>query len=233
MSDDTRWEQVAGSPVWTRSYRIPGLMCRSFAVKLEDGRFLVGSPGPDMAGSFEEELGGEVGFLLAPNSFHHMGLKGWRETFPDAAPVAAPGAHKRLKKKGHAELAGLEAARALLPGGVELVEVPNNRVGEAWLTAEVEGGGRVWVVCDAFFNNARMPRKLSRKVLVKALRSGPGLSISRLFSWGALTGRGAYRSWLMERLQRDQPTALVPNHGEILIDPELTPKVAEVIKAHL
>ncbi|MEL6177822.1 MAG: hypothetical protein AAFS10_02665 [Myxococcota bacterium] len=44
MSDDTRWQQVAPDvPIWSCTYRIPRLICRSFAVQLNDGRFLVGT----------------------------------------------------------------------------------------------------------------------------------------------------------------------------------------------
>ncbi|TNE87958.1 MAG: hypothetical protein EP330_16850 [Deltaproteobacteria bacterium] len=196
--------------LWTCTYKVPGLPCRSWALRLADGRFLIGSPGESLAEDFDL---GEVAVLLAPNNFHHMGLHAWRARFPEAVAVAGRDALPRLAKQGHEGLVSVGEISELLPGHAAIHELPDTRSGEVWLVHRSDEGA-VWVVCDAFFNMPA-PRRAAWKAFMWVNRSGPGLAISQLQKWGGLKQRAGFAAWVRERLAEDPPSALVPLHGAI------------------
>jgi hypothetical protein len=93
-----------------RRFFLPGgtaLPTRSFAVRAPDGGVAVLSPVPDEEARRDVAMLGPVRFLVAPNSFHYVGLASWAEAFPDAAVFLAP---------------GLRARRPELPLGDEIAE---------------------------------------------------------------------------------------------------------------
>ncbi|MCA9521699.1 MAG: hypothetical protein KC609_12030 [Myxococcales bacterium] len=220
--------------IYEATYHVPGLSCRSVAAGLEGGGLVIYSPGGSLAADLPSELTtlGEPKVLLAPNSFHHLGIKRWRELYPETIAVAASDAMSRLAKQGHADLQPLARLRERLPAHLDVFEVPGTRVGETWLRFEsAEGIG--WVICDAFFNLPRLSHKLHLRLLSKLMSSGPGLAISSLMKWGGVNNRKLYKGWLLEQLERDQPTILVPNHGDVLRGAELPARLRELIERRL
>jgi hypothetical protein len=75
----------------------PRLGTRTLLVDLPEGGVLAWSPVPLGAAlhDFVRERGG-VRFLVAPNSFHYLGLAEWKRAFPDAAVWLAPGLRARV-----------------------------------------------------------------------------------------------------------------------------------------
>jgi hypothetical protein len=99
------------SGLWSVDRRIeipagPRLETRALLADLPDGGVLAWSPVPldDALREFVRVRGG-ARFLVAPNSFHYLGLAEWQRAFPEAACWLAP---------------GLPARVAGLPGGCEL-----------------------------------------------------------------------------------------------------------------
>jgi hypothetical protein len=227
------WTELAeGSGVLTADYRVPGLVSRSYALRLADGGFAIVSPGSTLVDAFADEHPDvEVRFLVASSNFHWMGVPAWRERFPRAEVVASPGARARLEKKGVHPTVGLEGLSAALPPHLDVFEMPGTRSGETWVRAET-GEGVAWLVCDAFFNMRRPKRRRSR-LTQRLMRSGPGLAISHLMKWGGLRDRRAAKRWLLERLEADAPTILVPAHGDVVRDPGLPGRLRALIEDRL
>jgi hypothetical protein len=80
-------------PVWFSGVR---LRARTSVIRLDDGRLLVHSPTPPSDGWVKQvaELG-EVGWLVVPNCFHHLGTPAAAAAFPGAKIVAPKSAAAR------------------------------------------------------------------------------------------------------------------------------------------
>ncbi len=226
-----QWQVVdEGAGLWSAEYRIPSLPCRSSAIRLPSGGYLVLSPGAQLASGFADELG-VAELLLAPNSFHHMGVTAWQEAFPAAVVAAAPAAHKRLAKQGRTGLSDLAVVREALPEHVGLLEPPGSRIGEVWLRVQGEDGV-IWCVGDSFFNLPRLSKRLGVRLLQKVLRSAPGLRLSNLMKWGGLKSRGDFKRWVLEQLDADQPIKIVVLHGDVAED-DVASRLRELIQSRL
>ncbi|MEQ1506699.1 MAG: hypothetical protein ABMB14_31015 [Myxococcota bacterium] len=171
------------------------------------------------------EVAGAVGWLLAPNQYHHLGLPAWTAAFPDARAVASEPARERLRRRSPVALGSLDPLRAALPPHLTLVEPPGTRNGEVWLVART-ATGTVWVVCDALFDFAKTPRSVNG-VIGWLAGVSPGLRVGP-FKWLGLRDRPAYTSWLRERLTVDPPDLVVPAHGRPIDD---IPAIRRVIDA--
>jgi hypothetical protein len=93
-----------------RRFSLPGgiaMPTRALAVRMADGGLAVLSPVPDEAARRDVARLGPVRFLVAPNSFHYVGIGSWARAFPEARVLLAP---------------GLRARRPELPPGDEIAE---------------------------------------------------------------------------------------------------------------
>ncbi len=197
------------SSLWMAEYRVTlpvfgELSSRTYLLRTATTGTWVYSPGVGVADSLKSAIGKNKLHLIVPNSFHHLGLDEWRTTFPHAKVWASANAQARLKKNGQ-ETEGLDGAK--LPKKVMLLEVPETRTGEVWLLLREEDGW-VWLVGDAFFNLEEAGH-WSHTLLDNA----PGCKVSRLFWWGGLSNRVAYRQRLETLLEKYPPVALLPCHG--------------------
>ncbi len=85
--DDDLW--VAESPL-----RFLGLEigARMSVVRLSDGRLFLHSPVPPTPELFDAVRAlGPVGYLVAPNRWHHLSIGAWARACPDASVFLAPG----------------------------------------------------------------------------------------------------------------------------------------------
>ena len=207
MSDARDFTAIdADAGLFQATYLVPGIVCRTVLQRLDGGGWLAYSPGACLANNATPD-GQPIERLVAPNSFHHVGLPKWQAAWPDATAHAAPGALKRLRKKGRERLSDLDGVRARLHPNCELIETPHTRIGETWLVTRGPSG-TTWVVCDGFFNLKKKPKKLMGRILNSIGAMGPGLTISRLYRLAAIKKRRAYKAWLLERIEADQPTQI-------------------------
>ncbi len=210
-----KWQELAPH-CWVSDYRAGGLPCRSTVVQLANGQYLVYSPSPSVE-SFEQEIGGDVAFILAPSSYHTVGIRPWLERYPQSRLVCADSGRSRLMKKtGVTPIRIDELARNLEGGTTKVIEVPFTKAGEVWLETQIRGE-TAWFVCDAFFNLGKSKNPLMR-TMQWLFKSGPGLRISRIYKYAAVKDRAAMRLWLTERLKLALPTILVPCHGKVIQD---------------
>jgi len=78
---------------------------RMTVVRLPDGKLWLHSPTPATPALVEQvQALGEVGYLVAPNCFHHLYVEEWKRACPQAEVYAAPGLEK---KRADLEISGL------------------------------------------------------------------------------------------------------------------------------
>ncbi len=216
--------------IWEAVYRVPGFKCRTVAIRLKSGGFLLYSPGGGLIESAQKEIlnSSEVDVLLVPNFVHHLGLAKWRKQYPKAIAVASEIAMPRLKKQGHADLHPLSKIADLLPEKISYLEPEGTRMGESWLQAET-AKGIMWIVCDLFFNHPHVSKKIIPRLIMKAMKAGPGLSVSRITYWGGIKNHRSYREWVLRQLEESPPKILLPNHGDMLTDDNLPEKIRQLV----
>lgn len=190
----------------------PRLPTRALLVELPGGGVLVWSPVPldDALREFVRARGG-ARFLVAPNSFHYLGLAEWKREFPDASVWLAP---------------GLSARRPELPPGAELLDaartpfsavLPHCALAAGSGVSEVaflHARSRTLVLVDAAFNLEQLPRAIDRasaRLLGVWRRFGPTPTAKRII----LRDRAAVVAWL-EKLCKWEFSRIVMAHGDVL-----------------
>jgi hypothetical protein len=205
---------------------------RMAVIGLGGGALLVVSPSESLSEPLLAELSrwGTPRFLLAPNQFHTLGLRPWKERFPDARIVAHPRAHARLRKKlaGIAveDLAPLEAA---LPEGMRLFGPPMAKQGETWVSLKTKEG-TAWFVTDAIMNEERLPRG-PLGLLMRLLGFRAELITNPFFKRMFLEDKAAYKAWVSAELDRDPPALFVPSHGAPVRGPDVRDRLRAVTEA--
>ncbi|HSZ50915.1 MAG TPA: DUF4336 domain-containing protein [Caulobacteraceae bacterium] len=118
-----------GSDVEVAGFRYPTRMA---VIRLSGGGLLVWSP-VALSQTLRTHLQGlgEVGYLVAPNSLHHVFLAEWRQAYPQARLYAAPGLRSRRKDiEFDADLS--DAPPPEWAEDLDQVLIPGN-----WITTEV------------------------------------------------------------------------------------------------
>ena len=217
--------------IWTIQYYVPKFKSRSIAIKLKNEGCLVVSPGAHLIQTVEKELPdlGKPKTILIPNSFHHYGISAWLEAYPGIKAVASVQAIRRLSKRGYHSIRSLNLLREELPENIQILEPPGWRAGEVWLRVQMEK--RIaWIVADAFFNMPKLSPRFLTRLIQRTAKAAPGLSISRILKWVLIKNRRLYRRWILEQLEKDQPSILVPAHGEIIEDENLPRRLRKLIE---
>lgn len=228
MSD---WKP-SGSGVWVREYPFRGNSINSSAIDMGTGGLMVVSPGTNVPESDFAALDrlGTVKALVAPGSYHHMGLPEWSARYPEAGlfgPTSAiahvAGQHRALKA-----LQPLDVLQRLLSDEFVLEEVNGCKHPDLFL-ALTRGGAVTWFTNELISNNATYPKSFVFRTLFRLNGDHPGLNVSRVASMLIRANRRSVRTYLEGKLASVPPTRLVPCHGEVLDDPELGRKLAEIL----
>jgi len=197
-----------------RNFVLPGgvtMPTRSLAVRLPGGALAVLSPPPDEDARRGLAALGPVQFLVAPNSFHHLGLPSWAAAFPAARILLAPGLHAR---------------RPELPAGDELAEGATTPFGDVLAhsvlgpirgvseVAFLHRPSRTLILTDACFHIQRAAHvrdRLALRMLGAWRRFGP----SRTARTVLLRDRAQVASFV-ERICRWDFGRIVVAHGDVL-----------------
>lgn len=226
---DSSWTVVEPSlPALTYTYVFGPGIANSLALPVEGGLAVV-SPPCNVPDSVFTELTkhGPVRALLAPNAFHSLGLAPWKARYPDV-PIFAPAQSiARLEKQ--TKLTGIRPLAELQPrlgDGVEIVDMPHYKTGEALVRWRIEGG-YAWYVTDVIFNMPKLPPGPFGLVM-RWTRSGPGLRRNALAGFFMTKNKRALYGWLVEQAEKTPPVLMVPCHGktERLTDPAAAIKAA-------
>ena len=201
-------------------------------VGLPDGSTLIVSPTRlgDHTFDWTAELPA-ASVILAPNHFHHLGLPPYRERFPEAAVVAAPGAIPRLERQGHHGIASYETVVERLGGHVTITPCEAVKTGEAWIVVH-DPDGDTLIVGDAFFNVPGPLRGLWG-LMLRATQTGPGLRLGRTFRWVGIADVARYRAWADAFLAELRPKRVSFAHGETLEGPDPGGELRRVLRETL
>lgn len=190
----------------------PQFPTRSLLVELPGGGLLIWSPVPldDSLREFVRARGG-ARFLVAPNSFHYLGLAEWKRAFPEAALWLAP---------------GLRARCPALPAGVEFANAAPTPFAATFPHRTLDCGrgisevaflhtpSRTLVLVDVCFNLQHLPRALDRL-------AARGLGVWRRFGTTTtarrilLRDRVAVAAWI-EQLCEWEFSRIVMAHGDVI-----------------
>ncbi len=207
-----------------------GWNLRTTVLRLADERLAVLSP----TRGLEDEVAalGTPSYLVAPNHFHHLGIENYLTRWPSAKPLTSAGALPRLTKKYESlTFESLDLLRERLPSGTQLLEPEGLKNGEILLRAQTSAG-IAWAVSDAFFNMAEHPSGMMGLV-IRATGTSKGLRIGRTFTTLAIQSKPTYAAWLRAQLGADQPTILLPGHGEVIRDQSLPTRLDTLIRERL
>jgi hypothetical protein len=154
---------------------------------------------------------GGARFLVAPNSFHYLGLAAWKRAFPNAEVWLAPGLPVRVTD---------------VPGGCELREDAATPFAATLLHRVLDCGrgvtevaffhasSRTLLLCDSSFNLSPPPRafdRLGARLMGIPFRFGP----TRTARLMLLRDRAAVAAWVDELCAWDL-VRVVMAHGEPL-----------------
>jgi hypothetical protein len=196
------------------------------------GALMVVSPGTDLPEADFAALDalGAVKALVAPGAFHHMGLPSWSARYPDAGLFGPTSAIPHIAKQ-HPTLKALQpldALRPLLSTEFDLDEVAGCKHPDLFL-ALARGGEITWFVNELVSNNADYPSSFVFRTLFKLAGDHPGLNVMSLAGMLVGANKRTVRTYLEGKLQSSPPTRLVPCHGDVLQDPALGQKLADVL----
>lgn len=219
------------SGVWEIRRKHGAIPLRAVAVDLGDDRVCVYSPVPNVGAAAMDQLramGRPI--FLAPNAYHTLGLPEHARAFEDAPVIASDRAYKRIKRKTKLTIEDPRLLEANLPSHIALLQPPDMRNGEVWLSVR-DANRCAWIVCDAFLNFERLPAG-ALGILMRLLRMGPGLAISSTFRF-LTQDRRAYREWVLAKIAEDRPTMLIPSHGQVIDDERLPEHLERLVKRRL
>jgi hypothetical protein len=232
FDDNGRWLQISKSPeVYSFSRRQRDFFdLRMVAIRLKSGGLLIYSP---MSGMSEKEFEqidrmGSPAWLLAPNHFHNLGIPAFQQQYPKSRICASEQAISRLRKIIKGEISVMESMATELPDGVRFMVPEGLKTGEVWLAITADTDKRVLVECDCFFNMTESKNFLFGWIL-RMTGGMPGLRVSKVFRMIALKRRSTYLDWIRRNLGEFLPNLLVPSHGEIISDHELSNKLINLV----
>ena len=155
---------------------------------------------------------GDVKYLFAPNTWHHMYIGEWAEAFPDAAIYGPPGLQKKRKdlRIDHLHGTGDEPHISDL---VELQHIDGFFMQE---TALYYRPAKAWLVADLVQNIGR-PADWWSRTYSKMAGFYDEVALSRVIRWTAFNDRAAARR-SVDRLLAEPFERLLVGHGEPVID---------------
>lgn len=229
------WHPLQGHPeLHCGQYVVPNFVSNSVAIQVTESQWVLISPGQSLLTPFLNRWGSsdlELSILF-PNAYHHLGVPAWLRAFPGAKLYASRKAAARLMKQGFETVRPLEEQALRLPPAYDLLFPPGHRGGDVWVRKR-SGTDTLWITCDSFLNYERMSNQWLARFLQRALGAAPGLKLSQVIKWLLLDDRQAFKLWALDQLAQDPPTILIPSHGEVLIDRELTALLQELIQTRL
>jgi hypothetical protein len=194
----------------TSTIRLYGLVLpiRMMVVRLPDGSLVLVSPIP-MDEALAAEVGslGEVRSLIGPNLLHHLSLGAWRERFPGATLLGAPGlAAKRSDLAFDGELAeaswGGVLSAHLVAGAPRINEVVLFHAASSTL-----------ITTDLLFNVVRPANRWSALVLAMAGTRG---RLARSREWWFLIKDKAAFNQSLDRILALPFDRVTMAHGEVV-----------------
>lgn len=234
------WLPVASHPeLLVGQYKVPNFVSNSVTIQVNDNEFVLVSPGASLLAHWPEEWRKPETkiHIIMPNAWHFMGVAAWQAAFPDHTLYASELAKAKLiAKKAFSEnqdIVALQQKQPPLPEGYQLLFPPGHRAGDVWLKKQTSDDTSTWITCDSFLNYERLSNQPVARTLQKILGAAPGLKMSQVVKWLIINNKQAFKTWSLNQLEQDNPTTLIPSHGELTQDEQLKESIKSVIKSSL
>lgn len=189
VQTDSVWQAVdTGATIHRAQYRADMGAPYCALIKLTEESFLVYSPGRGLVESARHLLPADPQLLLlAPAAGHTLGLEEWKSAYLKTRVIASDFTNERLRVK--TSINGAQHPDSLangLPDHVRIHVLPDNSLGEVWVSVETEeaGGTVYWLVCDSFMNLATLDGSPILRILMKLYGLGIGLQVHKVFKRG-------------------------------------------------
>jgi len=233
------WHNVNGYPdITVGQYVVPNFVSNSVAIRLSEYEYILYSPGESLLESWPLANASDLNLhILIPNAYHHFGVKAWQMKFPNAKLYTSDRSLKQLIKKqvfsNKDNIYPIASLSAILPEDMEIYEPPGHRAGDVWLIKRNENKSSLWITCDSFLNYDRVSNQPLARFMQKLLGAAPGLKMSQVVKWFILKDRKQFKAWLLDRIALDNPVALIPSHGEVLLSDDLPTHISDLLNKRL
>mgnify|MGYP003636073929 CR=1 FL=1 len=233
------WHPITDYPdILVGQYVVPNFVSNSVAIRLSDNEYILYSPGKSLLESWPLVNSDDLKLhILMPNAYHYLGVKAWQKQFPNTKLYASDLALKQLIKKkvfsNKATIHSVADLKLLLPNDMDITEPAGHRAGDIWLIKHNQNKTSLWITCDSFLNYDRVSNQPVARFMQKLLGAAPGLKMSQVVKWFILDDRKDFKKWLIKRIAIDNPVALIPSHGEVLISDDLSIRLSGLLKKRL
>jgi len=228
-------DEAAG--IWFWVYNFNNNPINTTAIRLDDGKLMVVSPGIDPTPEVFAELEelGTVAALVSPGALHHMGFPAWQKQYPDVPFYCTtsgvdhiPGQHKDCTF----QLNGLDALREILPSHIAVDESPGKH-GDMLMKIDCGDAGLTWLSNEILSNNADLPTNIAFRLLFKWTGSGPGLAIIKPVIWLIGAKKADLKAFYMAELDANPLQRLMPCHGDVLAGDDVADRVRALLNKSL
>lgn len=232
------WHPVENHPeLLVGQYLVPNFVSNSIAIKVSDTELVLISPGQPLLAPWQAQFPRNIKLhIMFPNAYHHMGVNAWLAAYDDVTLYASNIAKQQLMKKGFTQVENLslETTTPPLPQDYDILFPPGHRAGDVWVRKQLPNqAASTWITCDSFLNYERMSNQPIARFMQRILGAAPNLKISQVVKWFILSDRRSFKGWALKQLKEDNPTTLIPSHGEIRSDNHLSENISKVIKQRL
>lgn len=218
-------------PALTREYSFGPGMATTLVIGLGGGRLMVVSPAAGLYKAAHEELKdyGDVVALLAPNSFHHLGIAAWLAQWPNAKAYAAGESLARLNRKCSAGPVFKPLSEFPLPEGVLIDNPPGLKNSDLVLRVKTEHGW-LWYFNDLLMNLRALPTQPLVRLLFTLTGAKTGLSAPKMPQLLLVRDKHATGNWLLAELDARPPAIVVFGHGDPIASTALGKDLKTVIR---
>ena len=234
------WHPLPSHPeILLGQYVVPSFVSNSVAIKINENEFVLVSPGASLLENWPEEWKNKDTkiHIIMPNAWHFMGVSAWQAQFENHVLYASKLARSKLIEKkafsAQQDIKVLEDTLPPLPEGYEVLFPPGHRAGDVWLTKQDTSTTKTWITCDSFLNYQRLSNQPVARTLQKLLGAAPGLKMSQVVKWLILNDKKAFKNWVLKQLETDNPTTLIPSHGELTQELGLQDKIRTMVTSRL
>ena len=232
------WHAVENYPeILIGQYVVPNFVSNSVSIQISETEYILYSPGESLLDVWPyKDIDKVKVHIIMPNAYHFMGVKAWCRKLANVSLYTSKLALSQLhEKKAFTKTDAihvLETSELPLPSNYQLLFPPGHRAGDIWIRKQ-HGKNTSWITCDSFLNYKRMSNQPVARFMQKQLGAAPGLKISQVVKWFILNDHQAFKAWALAQLEHDQPSTLIPSHGEIQQDETLATKIKQLIQARL
>lgn len=233
------WHPLSDYPeILVGQYVVPNFVSNSVSIRLSDDEYILYSPGESLLKTWSLVNSSDMKLhILIPNAYHYLGVKAWQKRFPNIKLYASDQALKQLlKKKVYSQkdkIHSVAELKQILPNDLEFTEPVGHRAGDVWLIKHNENKTSLWITCDSFLNYDRVSNQPLARFMQKLLGAAPGLKMSQVVKWFILDDRKEFKKWLIKRIAIDNPVALIPSHGEVLLSDDLPIRLSGLLNKRL